>query len=285
VSGERLVSVIIPVYNGRTYVERALDSVLSQSHPAVEALVVDDGSTDGTGELLAARATHDARVRVVTRPNGGLAAARNTGLEHARGDYLAFLDADDWLLPHKLELQLDVLQAHPDAGLVYSDYERFDERDGVTYAVPRGVPPRPFPEMLVYRNWFAVMVPLLRRSLVERVGVFDTAFHAAEDWDYWYRCAQQASFVYAPGVVAVYRQHGGQMHRDYRRMITARRQFARKHFAGDPVRMRRCMSYYHLEDAKYWKGEGRWLACGASLARYLGAARSVREARFVWGLP
>lgn len=284
-SKDPLVSVVIPVYNGEAFVERALDSVLSQRHANVEAVVIDDGSTDGSGALLDARAASDARVRVVHQANAGLSAARNAGIAHARGAYLAFLDADDWLLEHKIEHQLAAFAAHPDADLVYSDYEKVRDEDGATFAVPRGVPPRPFPELLVYRNWFAPMVPLLRRELVERVGPFDPTFRAAEDWDFWYRCALQGTFAYAPGVVARYRLHGGQMHRDHERMTTARRQFAAKHFASDPARMRRCMSYYHLEDAKYCKAHGRWLAMGGNLARYLWLARTPAEARFVWELP
>lgn len=282
---DELVSVIIPVYNGRDLVNRAIDSVLDQTYGAVEAVVVNDGSTDGTAEVLDRRAAEDARVRVVHQDNGGLSAARNAGIASARGAYINFLDADDWLLEHKLRLQVDVLQAAPEVDLVYSDFLRVRDSDGVVFGEPRREPPRPIAEVLVYRNWLAPMVPLLRRSLVERVGGFDATFRAAEDWDYWYRCAQAGRLAYVAGVVAMYRMHGGQMHRDRTRMTDARRRFAHKHFALDPIRMRRCMSYNHLDDARYHKARGAWLACGADLVRYLAAAGSLNEARFVWGLP
>lgn len=281
---ESLVSVVIPVYNGEDFVERAIDSVLAQSHQAVEAVVVDDGSTDGSGDLVDAVARRDERVRVVHKDNAGLAAARNTGIEYARGAYLGFLDADDWLLEHKLETQLRVLEASPD-DLVYSDYVKVNEETGTEHDVPRGIPPVPFERLFVYRNWFAPMVPLLRRRLVEAVGGFDDGFRAAEDWDYWLRCARRTGFVYAPGVVAKYRLHGGQMHRDHERMNEAHRRLAAKHFADDPKRHRSSMAYYHLENARFRKGTGDYLKCGLHLIRYLSHARTPAEARLVWSLP
>lgn len=284
-TNDELVSIVIPVYNGHDLVDRAIDSVLGQRYGAVEAVVVNDGSTDGSGEVVDRRAADDPRVRVVHQPNAGLSAARNAGVAAARGRYLGFLDADDWLLDHKLRLQVDALQAAPEVDLVYSDFLRVRDSDGAVFGEPRGKPPRPISEVLAYRNWFAPMVPLLRRSLVDRVGGFDATFRAAEDWDYWYRCAQHGTFAYVAGVVAMYRMHGGQMHRNRTLMTDARRRFAHKHFATDPTGMRQCMSYSHLDDARYHKMRGAWLACGVYLLRYLAAAGSISEARFVWRLP
>ncbi|MGH8156946.1 MAG: glycosyltransferase family 2 protein [Rhodanobacter sp.] len=101
-----LVSVIMPVYNAAAWLPRAIDSVLAQTHANVELVAVDDGSQDDSAAILAAFARADARVRVQRQPNGGVAAARNVGVAAARGDYIAFLDADDWWHPVKLERQL-----------------------------------------------------------------------------------------------------------------------------------------------------------------------------------
>lgn len=280
-----LVSVVIPVYDGVDFVDRAVRSVLSQDHAAVEAVVVNDGSRDGTGDLVDALARADERVRVVHKENAGLAAARNTGIEHARGQYLNFLDADDWLLDHKLTTQLAALENAEGSDLVYSDYVKVRESDGSEFEVPRGVPPVPFPDLYVYRNWFAPMVPLLRRRLVDAVGGFDDGFRAAEDWDYWLRCARRTRFVYVPGVVAKYRLHEAQMHRDHDRMNEAHRRLATKHFGDDPVRHRWSMAYFHLENARYRKGRGEYGRCAAHLARFLLNARTPARARLVWSLP
>lgn len=284
-TSDDLVSVIIPVYDGEAFVERAVRSVLAQSHEAVEAVVVDDGSRDGSADVVAAIAREDERVRLVRKENGGLAAARNTGIEHARGAFVNFLDADDWLLDHKLRVQLDALAEEPDKDLAYSDYVKVSETDGTEFEVPRGVPPVPFDRLYVYRNWFAPMVPLLRRRLVDRVGGFDEGFRAAEDWDYWLRCAWHTEFVYVPGVVAKYRLHDAQMHRDHDRMNEAHRRLAEKHFAGDPDRLRSSLAYYHLENARFHKGRGAYLRCARHLLAYLAHARSPAEARLVWELP
>ncbi len=280
-----LASIVVPVHNGLAFVDRAIDSVLAQRYAHLECVVVDDDSNDGTGERVDERAAADERVRVLHVPRMGLASARNAGIEAARGAYLGFLDADDWLLDNKLSLQVGALEGAPEVDLVYSDYRRVNDGDGSVYAAKGGTPPRPFPDILVYRNWLAPLSTLLRRSLAERVGGFDPAFQMVEDWDYWYRCAQCGTFAYVPGVVAMYRLHGGQMHRDRERMNAFRLRFARKHFGHDRRLMRRFLSYYFLDDARYRKGESQWLACAADLARYLLAARSPGEARFVWELP
>ena len=97
-------SIIIPVYNVEPYLRECLDSVLAQTFPDWEAVCVDDGSTDGSAAILADYAARDSRIRIVTQPNGGLSAARNTGLDYARGDYILFLDSDDWLGHKALEI-------------------------------------------------------------------------------------------------------------------------------------------------------------------------------------
>jgi glycosyltransferase involved in cell wall biosynthesis len=281
---EPLVSVIIPVYNGARFIRQAIDSVLSQIYPAVEVVVVNDGSTDESLAIAEDIAQRDARVRVVHKRNGGLSAARNTGIEHARGGYLTFLDADDWILPHKICGQMDVLRARPDVDFVYSDYHRVNDADGTVFELYRGVPPVPFPDILVYRNWLGVMASLLRRRLVERVGQFDPALRASEDRDYWYRCAQHTKFVYAPGIVGMRRLHGNQMTGDNDRMTQAQRQFAAKHFADDRLKLRSNMTAFHLARAMHDKQSGAYARCALHLARFAASANSLAEARFVWNL-
>lgn len=283
--GLPLVSVVIPVYNGEAYLLRAIDSVLEQTYGHVEAVVVNDGSTDASGEVAESAAQRDARVKVVHTVNMGLSAARNNGMRQATGEMFGFLDADDWILPHKLATQVEALNRHPEADLVYGDYELYNEADQSFWPLRRGEPPRPFAEILAYRNWFAVTVPILRRRLADRVGGFDETLRAAEDWDYWYRCAQVAQFVYLPGIVAVYRQHAGQMHRDRARMREVHRRFVEKNLAHDPRKVRAATAFYHREEAKHAKAEGRYLRVLDHLLRMVWAARSLREAEFVWGLP
>jgi GT2 family glycosyltransferase len=121
-----LVSVVIPSWNRASSVGIAIDSALGQTHRSVEVLVVDDGSTDGTADVIARRYGREPRVRYLRKPNGGAASARNEGLRHARGAYVAFLDSDDWWQPWKTELQLRCLRSFPEAGMIWTDMEAVD---------------------------------------------------------------------------------------------------------------------------------------------------------------
>jgi glycosyltransferase involved in cell wall biosynthesis len=119
------VSVIIPTYNREAYLAAAIDSVLNQTLPGVEVIVVDDGTSDGTERLAAAYA---GRIDYLRTANIGYAHARNLGMQRARGDYIAFLDSDDLYYPYKLALQAQILDRHPDLAMVYSEFSSFDDR-------------------------------------------------------------------------------------------------------------------------------------------------------------
>ncbi|MFN2323700.1 MAG: glycosyltransferase [Trueperaceae bacterium] len=280
-----LASIVVPVYDGAAFVREAVDSALAQTYPDLEVVVVDDGSRDATPRIVDALAERDPRVRVHHQANRGLSGARNAGIDRARGAYVAFLDADDWLLPNKLADQVAALEAAPDVGLVYGEVHYVDERQGGAVWDPlRGAPPVPFPRLLAYRNWFAPPAPLLRRSLVDAVGGFDPDFRAVEDWDYWLRCLRHTEFRFVPGVVAHYRLHGDQMHRNRAKMDAAHRQLLEKHFADDPLARRRHLAFRRLADAVAWRAEGAPARAALDLARFALLARTPAEARTVWAL-
>ena len=124
---DELVSVVIPVFNGAPFVAKAVASVRSQGHGAVEILVVDDGSTDGTQEVLKRLEQSDG-IRWFQRSHGGPARSRNYGIAAAQGQFIALLDCDDIWLPGKLAAQLAVMRARPDVGLVHTEFEvRFED--------------------------------------------------------------------------------------------------------------------------------------------------------------
>jgi GT2 family glycosyltransferase len=124
--GCELVSVVIPTYNRAYCVAKTIDTALAQTHRQVEIVLVDDGSTDGTAQLIADRYGSDPRVRYIRQENAGVSTARNTGFAHARGEFVALLDSDDLWFPHKLAAQLAVFRAHPEVGMVWSDMEAID---------------------------------------------------------------------------------------------------------------------------------------------------------------
>lgn len=274
-----LVSVIIPSYNGARFVERAILSASNQTYKNIEILLVNDGSTDETGRIADRMSRLDTRVRAIHKENGGLSSARNAGIRASSGEYLMFLDVDDLIIPEKVEIQVQALEADRSRELVYSQYEILFEDTGRIVQTDRGEAPIPFRELLAYRNWFGVMVPLLRRKLVEAVGFFDESLKAGEDYDYWIRCSEFTEFLYVPGVVASYVQHEGQMHKDTGRMDDAQYSILQKHFRQDPRRRSCFLSYFYFEKARYYKGKGDLMKCATSLVRHFASAKSLERAR------
>ena len=247
-----LVSVIIPAFNSAQYLADAVESVFAQTYSAVECIVIDDGSTDHTNELLKELLKVHPGLKIARKKNGGLSSARNMGLRECTGDFVSFLDTDDVLIPDKIERQVAFLNAHPDVGIVYGDCliatETLRPVEMYTTEMPQELEPI---DALCYRNWFAPMVPLVRRIVTDRVGEFDEELAAAEDWDYWIRCAKVTRISYLPGAVSLYRQHTGQMHHDYFRMRRACIQVATKRFGDDPGRLRGAMAAIQWTHAKY----------------------------------
>lgn len=167
------ISVVIPVFNTASYLERCLDSVLGQSHQALEVLAVNDGSTDASGEILAAYGRRDARVRVLEQPNAGLAAARNRGIAEARGEFVAFVDSDDYVDPEMLALLLQQMEAE-DADIGICQFEEVDEDGNVLKVsdVPVGLSQDQwFRRILAAADSSMACNKLFRRAVLEDSGV------------------------------------------------------------------------------------------------------------------
>jgi glycosyltransferase involved in cell wall biosynthesis len=185
-----LVSTIIPTYNRAKDVVLAVESALAQTHPHQEILVCDDGSTDDTAQALA---RFGDKIRHLKKPNGGVSSARNFGIEHARGDAVAFLDSDDEWLPDKLAAQVEVLEARPDIDLVLTGIAEMDmdRRDtGVIHVRRRQFPSDGRILRDVLRN--PAMCPscaIVRTHVARAVGGFDTGLRTAEDLDFHLKVA------------------------------------------------------------------------------------------------
>ncbi len=206
-----LVSVIVPVYNGRAYIGAALESLRAQTYADWEALVVDDGSTDGSAEIVRGFGRGDARIALHQQANRGLPAARNAGIRRAGGEFVAFLDADDLWLPHKLERQVDAWAE----GVLYSDAYLMpgdrpgSERIGDHIRFARG---QIFGSLLE-ENIVPVLTAFFSRELVERAGCFDeTLVLGCEDYDLWLRLAtDDVPFDFIQEPLAAYRVHAQAM--------------------------------------------------------------------------
>lgn len=183
------VSVVIPVHNARQYIGRAIRSVLEQTYPPFEVIVVDDGSTDGTEEQI--QTEFGTQVRYCYRQQGGPSAARNTGIKLCSGDWIAFLDADDFWEPNKLELQISEILSHPEVSCVFSG-SRAVSPDGKTIGEGKVSDPftrERFRKQLKVRKYSGIALPgvIVRRDALERLGGFDEDLICGEDRELYAR--------------------------------------------------------------------------------------------------
>lgn len=216
-----LISVVMPVYNIEAYVAEAVQSVLSQTFRSFELIIVDDGSTDRSVEIC--RSFDDARIQIISQKNRGLAGARNTGIIHSRGKYIAFLDADDRWLPEKLELHFIHLTANPHIGVSYSG-SRFIDADGL----PMRIAQQPKLQDITAEHIFCRnpvgngSAPVIRRADLDRVAAphpaeftrlcyFDESLRQSEDIEMWLRLAilGESKFEGIPGLLTEYRVVSG----------------------------------------------------------------------------
>lgn len=207
-------SVVIPLYNKRPYIRRAVESVLGQTHTDFELIIVDDGSTDGSADVLAGIV--DARLKLIRQPNQGVGAARNTGIAHACGAWLALLDADDAWLPHHLAELVRIISTNPQAGMISCAYREvvdanipavFEGADRV--GAIRQV--NYFEEAAKRKGFINASSVAIRRDAVQAVGGF-SGLKAGEDIEYWVKVALQFPVAISSRVTCLYfRDTGGVM--------------------------------------------------------------------------
>ncbi|HEV2884107.1 MAG TPA: glycosyltransferase [Pyrinomonadaceae bacterium] len=195
------VSVVIPTYNLASLLPEAVASVRAQRCPNLEIIVVDDGSTDNTEEVLNSL-TRDGDLRWFRQENTSAAAARNRGIAEAKGDWIAFLDADDVWLPDKLATQFAELEKNPGAAFSFSDVQVLFE-NGEQQDLPTRKSRSPLMLQLLSGNLFATPSVIVRRDCLNAVGAFDASLRTGEDWDLWLRLAARytAVPVYRPLVL------------------------------------------------------------------------------------
>lgn len=206
-----LVSIIVPAYNASPYIEQALLSASRQSYRSHEILVVDDASSDNTAQIIESLSSQDSRIRLLRhQQNLGISSARNTAIGASRGDYIAFLDADDLWDEEKLEHQLAALKANPAAGLVFTASRAIDANGQVTNdnlsrgkTIPSGrISARQF---IIERYPMITSSVMIRRECLNQVGVFDPRYSTAEDFDLWLRILGDYAQCYVPQVLTSYR--------------------------------------------------------------------------------
>ena len=204
------VSVVVTCYNYARYLPTALDSVLGQTFSDYEVIVVNDGSTDNTDDVIKPYLEHP-KVRYFKKANGGQATAKNLGIREARGEFIAFLDADDYWLPTKLEKQLELFRKNPAVGVVYSFIRQMGpEGREIPFEMPtcrRGS----ILTNLYGCGFICFSSSMVRREFFEQYGVFDESLGMAIDYDLWLRLSTVTEFDFVPEALVYFRVGHGQM--------------------------------------------------------------------------
>ncbi len=210
-----LVSVVLATYNTERFLAEAVRSVLGQTYGNLELIVVDDGSTDGTRELVE-QFLGDPRVRYLYQPNAGQPAADNLGISHARGSFIAFIDADDVWMLDKLARQMPLFAASARVGVVFSSITHVDE-DGqrlVAHQVPRYA--GRVTDRLFVHNFVPFSSSVVRRECFDRIGTFDATLRGSYDYDLWLRASVDYDFALVEDSTVYYRVWPGQMSHRFR---------------------------------------------------------------------
>jgi glycosyltransferase involved in cell wall biosynthesis len=277
----------MPVYNGRKFLGQAVESVLAQTYQPIELIAVDDGSTDGSTDILAA---YYPQVRVVRQANAGVSAARNAGVKQGAGEFIAFLDQDDWWLPKKISRQLDLFQSDDRIGLVHTAVAYYDETNKRA-APPQDPTARPEEitgacyESLLLGNPLVNSSAMVRRSALDGVGGLDVEIrgNTVQDYDLWLRIAKTWRLAYVRDRMTVFRLHDNQGHRDRRAMLTAEIGVLLRHrplreWLGTTLRRRRLADLHDsLATAHFEAGDVR------EARRHFAKALRIEPCRRRWG--
>jgi glycosyltransferase involved in cell wall biosynthesis len=269
-----VVSILMPVFNGAAYVGRAIESALAQTYPDFELIIVNDGSTDNSAEVIRPYLA-DPRIRYLAQPNGGVAAARNAAIRVAQGRYIGFLDQDDLWLPEKLRLQVQYLDEHPDVGLVHA-VQSYIDSDGrhTRLSFDDGfakVSGWCFKDLFI-RNRIAVLTVLARKSVLDSIGPLNETIPGGDDYEMWLRISKHFPIGHLDQVLAHYRTHESNVSNDYFRMtrtdlgaiqsILQRYPEARRELGSRVVDARLFELNYQLGGWYMWKAQDCYRAKG-----------------------
>ncbi len=228
------VSVIIPTFNHGRFIGNAIQSVLAQTCPITEVLVVDDGSTDDTLTVVMG---FGEQVGYIKQANAGVCAARNAGIRNTRGELIAFLDADDTWRPEKIAKQVSIFEADPEIGLVHCGMREVDGKSGIVIReLLDGAEGRVSENLLLWEAP-AIVGPggtiIVKRAAIEIVGGFDETINVGEDWDFCYRVARKYRVGFVPEVLVNYRSHSSNAHKNVAEMERGMGRFYEKAFDTD----------------------------------------------------
>ena len=258
------VDVIIPSFNAAKYLPAAIESVVSQTFDDWHILIVDDGSTDNTAEVVVPFLDRlGPKMTYIKQENSGVSAARNKAILASKAEFLALLDADDVWLPCRLSESLKILTERPQAGLSYGLIRTMDSegRLGSSWAGNRNhVEGHIAP--YIYRRSVELPSPTItvRKKCIDEVGVFDESLRITEDRDLWLRIAQRYEVAFVPKILALYRSSPGSLTTDPKRVLEAQLKFIRKHYGEEGCGLlsrRAALALCNKQQADNFMAQGR----------------------------
>lgn len=222
------VSILVPTYNCSKYLPKAIESALKQTYQDFEIIIINDGSTDNTADIVQQFVNNNpGKIKYIYQENKGLAVARNTGLDAASGEYIALLDADDCWLPHRLADGVKIMQANPDVGLVHGNITRISPTDEIIDTPIRETQylnGHIFENIYLRKAHISCPTVLFRKECCKTAGVFDPELTrlGCEDRDLWLRIAKKYKFLYLDQVLSYYRVSDTSMSQNVEKMTKAR---------------------------------------------------------------
>ncbi len=232
------ISVVIPTYNYGRFISDALESVFLQTLEPTEVIVVDDGSEDETESVVA---SFGGNVIYIRQENRGVCNARNTGVARSSGEFITFLDADDFWEPSKLQRQIERFEKDPELGMVHCGMREFDGESGKTVALHLEGGEEDVADNLLLWNGPVVVGPggtiMVKRLAFDKVGGFDPEIKVGEDWDFCYRIAREFRVGFVPEPLVNYRRHEASAHRNVKEMERGMSRFYEKAFATKDQRI------------------------------------------------
>jgi glycosyltransferase involved in cell wall biosynthesis/SAM-dependent methyltransferase len=248
-SESKRVSVIITTYNHAHYLPQSINSVLTQDYSNIEVIVVDDGSTDNTKEVV----SQYPQVKYVHQINQGLSAARNTGIDHSDGDYLVFLDADDWFLEGAFTTSVAVLEATPQAAFVYGKHMKVNEKNEISLKVREDqYKADDHYRYLLHYNFIVMHATVFYRRWVFNEFRYDTSLRACEDYDMYLKITRLYPVVYNNYLVAAYRKYSQSMSGNIPLMITTVLEVMRRQ---KPLLRTEKEKEWFAKGMRFWKGK------------------------------
>ena len=251
------VSVVIPTYNRAEYISAAIQSVLDQTYTDYEIIVIDDGSTDDTQNVVV---RFSDQVRYIRQENAGSSAARNRGIQAARGELIAFLDSDDVFLPTKLQKQVAFMQAYPEVGLLHTQYVDVDAEGNILFTYPVDHVQGDIYRQLLPACPILTSTVMMPKKVFETVGEFDVALPMAQDIDMWIRVAKTYPVGAIPETLTHYLKHQSNKPRDLERILNYEIYILDKNFQPDHnlgrLFMHRTYAFVYLRTLNQWLAEG-----------------------------